>query len=144
MPKAPWLLWSERAQFWEYVIIWRAFRTVCESWIGWQESSPRNQFITATRRPRQCLYKSIDFKLVKIGQPYTKDGHHKFLTHCKFFNADRRYAGGCWSLYRERVGSLVHLSCKILEPKLRVSINYHYLKRQALKNINSSLMCLKA
>jgi hypothetical protein len=64
------------------------------------------------------VYKSVDLKLVKIGQPYIKDGHHKFLTQCKFFNADRTYAGGCWSLYPERVASLVHLELQNFGAKI--------------------------
>jgi hypothetical protein len=55
------------------------------------------------------VYKSIDLKLVKIGQPYIKDGQQKSLKQCKFFNADRTFVDCCWSLCPKRVASLVHL-----------------------------------
>jgi hypothetical protein len=55
------------------------------------------------------VYKSVDLKLVKIGQPYFKDGQQKSLSQCNFFNANRTYVDCCWSLYPERVASLVHL-----------------------------------
>jgi hypothetical protein len=69
------------------------------------------------------VYKSVDLKLVKIGLTYIRNGDHKLLTHCKFFNADKTYVDCCWSHYPERVASLVYLELQNLRLKQVVSIN---------------------
>ena len=82
-------------------------------------------------RPRGGLvsvYKSVDLKLVKIDQPYIKDGDHKLLAHCKLFNAKRTYAGGCCSLYPERVASLVRLELQNFGAKMTCQHRLSVLK----------------